>query len=150
MAWAPLAISNPVVRRRTDGKDLAAWKAQLDPQRKQLDEALSRIEPGKLVAADRDAVASMRKSMTELDADETTAGVQARTCAEAQRRDLDYSSLRAALVSCYVEHGNRLQYDGGTIDRGTALQLLHVVEDSAQPQGDLRRLRAALDGAQWP
>jgi hypothetical protein len=113
------------------GMDLATWKAQLDPQRKQLDEALSRIEPGKLVAADRDAIAAIHKSMTELEADETTAGVQARTCAEAQRRDLDYSSLRAALVSCYVEHGNRLQYDGGTIDRGTALQLLHVVEDSA-------------------
>jgi len=113
------------------GMDLATWKAQLDPQRKQLDEALSRIESGKLVAADRDAIASMRKSMTELEADETTAGVQARTCAEAQRRDLDYSSLRAALVSCYVEHGNRLHYDGGTIDRGTALQLLHVVEDRA-------------------
>jgi len=113
------------------GKDLAAWKAQLDPQRKQLDEALSRIEPGKLGAADRDAVAAMRKSVTELETDDTTAGVLARTCADAQRRDLDYSSLRAALVSCYVEHGNRLQLDGGTIDRGTALQLLHVVDDRA-------------------
>jgi hypothetical protein len=113
------------------GKDLAAWKARLDPQRKQLDEALSLIEPGKLVAADRDAIASLRKSVTALEADDTTAGVQARTCADAQRRDLDYSSLRAALVSCYVEHGNRLQYAGGTIDRGTALQLLHVVDDRA-------------------
>ncbi|MDH5271540.1 MAG: M3 family metallopeptidase [Gammaproteobacteria bacterium] len=113
------------------GKELAAWKAQLDPQRKQLDEALARIESGKLGAADRDALAAMRKSVTELETDDTTAGVQARTCADAQRRDLDYSSLRAALVSCYVEHGNRLQHDGGTIDRGTALQLLHVVDDRA-------------------
>jgi hypothetical protein len=113
------------------GKDLAASKTRLDTQRKQLDEALSRLEPGKLGTADRDAVASMRKSVTELAADDTTAGVQARTCADAQRHDLDYSSLRAALVSCYVEHGNRLQYDGGTIDRGTALQLLHVVDDRA-------------------
>jgi hypothetical protein len=71
----------------------------------------------------------MRRSVTALEADNTTAGVQARTCADAQRHDLDYSSQRAALVSCYVEHGNRLQYDGGTIDRGTALQLLHVVDD---------------------
>ncbi|MCX7053736.1 MAG: hypothetical protein NTU56_05935 [Proteobacteria bacterium] len=114
------------------GKDLAAWKARLDRQRRQLDEALSRIEPGRLAAADRDAVASMRQSITALDTDETTAGVQVRTCADAQRRDLDYSSLRAALVSCYVEHGNRLHYDGGTIDRGTALQLLHVVDDRAE------------------
>jgi len=113
------------------GKDLAAWKARLDTQRQQLDEALFRLEPGKLGTADQDAVASMRKSVTELDTDDTTAGIHARTCADAQRHDLDYSSLRAALVSCYVEHGNRLQYDGGTIDRGTALQLLHVVDDRA-------------------
>ena len=113
------------------GKDLAAWKARLDRQRKQFDGALTQIEPGKLDAAERDAVASMRKSVADLEADDTTAGVQARTCADAQRRDLDYSSLRAALVSCYIEHGNHLQYDGGTIDRGTALQLLHVVDDRA-------------------
>ena len=113
------------------GKDLAAWKARRDRQRKQFDGALAQVEPGKLDAAERDAVASMRKSVADLEADDTTAGVQARTCADAQRRDLDYSSLRAALVSCYIEHGNHLQYDGGTIDRGTALQLLHVVDDRA-------------------
>ena len=114
------------------GKGLAAWKSLLDTQRKHLDGTLLRIEPGRLDAADRDAVAAMRRSLANLAADDNTAGVQARTCADAQRRDLDYASLRAALVSCYVEHGNRLQYDGGTIDRGTALQLLHVVDDRAQ------------------
>ncbi len=114
------------------GRDLAAWHTRLDAQRKQLDRALALIKPGKLTVADRDAVAAMRRSMAEHEADDTTAGVQARTCADAQRRDLDYSSLREALVSCYVEHGNHLQYDGGTIDRGTALQLLHVVDDPAK------------------
>ncbi len=113
-------------------QDLAAWQARLDARRRQFDQALSHIEPGKVAAADRDAVAAMHKSVTDLAADDTTAGTQVRTCADAQRRDLDYASLRAALVSCYVEHGNHLQYDGGTIDRGTALQLLHVVEDPAK------------------
>ncbi len=114
------------------GQDLAAWQARLDARRKQFDEALARIEAGKLTTADRDAVAAMRKSLADLEADDTTAGTPVRTCADAQRRDLDYSSLRAALVSCYVEHGNQLRYDGGTIDRGTALQLLHVVDDAAK------------------
>jgi len=114
------------------GSGLTAWKARLETQRNHLDKTLSQIEPGKLDAADREAVAAMRKSLADLEADDTTAGVPARTCADARRRDLDYSSLRAALVSCYGEHGNRLQYDGGTIDRGTALQLLHVVDDPAQ------------------
>jgi hypothetical protein len=114
------------------GRDLAAWTTRLDAQRKQFDAAMSLVAHGTLDSADRDAIAAMRRSVTDLAADDTTAGVQARTCADAQRRDLDYASLRAALVSCYVEHGNRLHYDGGTIDRGTALQLLHVVDDSAK------------------
>ena len=114
------------------GKGLAAWKARLETRRNHLDRTLSRIEPDKLDTADLDAVAAMRRTLVNLAADDTTAGIQSRTCADAQRRDLDYASLRAALVSCYVEHGNRLQYDGGTIDRSTALQLLHVVDDRAQ------------------
>ena len=118
--------------RSFSGKGLAAWKARLETRRNHLDRTLSRIEPDKLDTADRDAVAAMRRTLADLAADDTTAGVQTRTCADAQRRDLDYASLRAALVSCYVEHGNRLQYDGGTIDRSTALQLLHVVDDRAQ------------------
>ncbi len=117
------------------GKDLAAWTTRLDAQRRQLDEALSHIGTDTPDAADRDAIAAIRRSLAEHEADDTTAGVQSRTCADAQRRDLDYASLRSALVSCYVEHGNRLQYDGGTIDRGTALQLLHVVDDRARRKG---------------
>ena len=53
-------------------------------------------------------------------------------CQDAQRRDLDFASLRAALVSCFIEHGNQLRFEGGTIDRGTALQLLHVVNEPAR------------------
>ncbi len=54
------------------------------------------------------------------------------TCADAQRRDADYAMMRDALVDCFVEHGNRLRFDGREIDRGTALALLHTVDDPAQ------------------
>jgi hypothetical protein len=74
----------------------------------------------------------MRKTLGELAADETTAGTRAYTCADAQGRELDYGALRAALVGCFVEHGNRMAYAGGTIDRGTALQLLHVTDSAVQ------------------
>jgi hypothetical protein len=109
-------------------RDLTAWSSQRESRREALDAALARLAPDRLTTADRDAVAAMRRTLVELAADDTTS----QTCADAQRRDLDYPSLRAALVSCYVEHGNQLRYDGGTIDRGTALQLLHVTEDPAR------------------
>ena len=77
----------------------------------------------------------MRKSLEALAADETTAGVREQTCKDAERRDADFGALRAALVSCYVEFGNRLQFEGGMVDRGSALQLLHV---SPSPRGARR------------
>ena len=74
----------------------------------------------------------MRRSLEALAADETTAGVREQTCKDAARRDADFGALRAALVSCYVEFGNRLQFEGGVVDRGSALQLLHVIPEPAR------------------
>ena len=51
-------------------------------------------------------------------------------------------------MSCYVEFGNRLQFEGGVVDRGSALQLLHVIPEPRQAQGAVRCVRAAVDGAQ--
>jgi hypothetical protein len=58
--------------------------------------------------------------------------VREQACKDTGRRDADYGALRAALVSCYAEFGNQLQFEGGVVDRGTALQLLHVVEEPAR------------------
>ena len=72
-------------------------------------------------------------------------------CQDAQRkRPRPTTRMRAALVSCFVEYGNQLQFEGATIDRGTALQLLHVVGRTRAAQGAVRRVRPALDGAQRP
>lgn len=113
-----------------DGKDLAGWQKLVQARRAPLVEALERASAADLPPADRAAVAAMRRTLGEFTGDETTAGARAFTCADAQRRDLDYSSLRAALVGCYLELGNRMAHAGGTIDRGTALQLLHVTDDA--------------------
>jgi hypothetical protein len=114
------------------GKDLAAWQQALDERRQLLNGALARIQAGRLAPGDQQAVASMRKSVAAHDAEGTTPGGRTPGCQDAQDRSLEYAALRDALVSCFVEHGNQLKFDGGTIDRGTALQLLHVVDDAAQ------------------
>jgi hypothetical protein len=95
----------------------------------------------------------MQRTLDSIDSDDTTAGVREQSCQDAQRRDLGYGAMRAALVSCYSEFGNRLQYDGGTIDRGTALQLLHVVDDPAHRKAIFDAflpLWAALNGRNEP
>jgi hypothetical protein len=134
-------------------RDLAAWKALQESRRRHLDAALARIQPARLSATDRDAVAAMRRTLADQEADDTTVGSRSSTCADAQRRDLDYAALRAALVSCFVEYGNQLRFEGGTIDRGTALQLLHVTDDPARRRAlfdSFLPLWTALNGRNEP
>ncbi len=114
---------------RFEGQDLAAWKKAAAGRRKTLEADLVALQRAKLPAGDAQAVAAMRKTLAEQESDATTAGAREQQCNDAQRRDLDYDAMRAALVSCWVEIGNKLQFEGGTIDRSTALQLLHVVDE---------------------
>ena len=74
----------------------------------------------------------MRRSLEAWLQTKRPAGVREQTCKDAERRDTDYGALRAALVSCYAEYGDRLQFEGGVVDRGSALQLLHVIEEPAR------------------
>lgn len=115
------------------GQGLAAWRAQLDARQATLRADLEGADrDARLDAADRSALAAMRKTLADLAADTSTSGARNYACADAQRRDLDGAALRAALVSCFIEFGNRMSYAGRTIDRGTALQRLHVEEDPRQ------------------
>ncbi len=114
------------------GRDLPDWRRISTERRQSLDDDLAAVSSARVGSAGTEALAAMRRTLDSMAADDTTAGVREYACKDASRRDLDYAGLRAALVSCYTELGNRLQYDGGTIDRGTALQLLHVVDDPAK------------------
>jgi hypothetical protein len=117
---------------RFEGRDLAAWQRHAKERRGALDKDLAEVTTKGLVADDAHAVAAMRRSLEALAADETTAGVREQACRDAERRDAEYGALRAALVSCYAEYGDRLQFEGGVVDRGSALQLLHVIEEPAR------------------
>ena len=117
---------------RFEGRDLAAWQRLAQERRDALGKGLAEVAASRLAAEDARAVEAMRRSLEALAADETTAGVREQTCKDAERRDADFGALRAALVSCYVEFGNRLQFEGGVVDRGSALQLLHVIPEPAR------------------
>ncbi len=138
---------------RYQGEDLAAWQRAAQSRRKALDAGLDSLLAASLGPQDEAAVAAMRRTLQSMAADDSTAGVRGQTCEDAGRRDLDYGAIRAALVRCYAEYGNRLPYAGGTIDRGTALQLLHVVDDPAARKAifdSFRPLWSALNGANEP
>jgi hypothetical protein len=136
--------------RRYRDRDLADWRTVQAATRRGLEAAMQALGPGQTTTDDdRRAVEAMRRTLSALDSDDSTDGARPRECRDAGRRELGYDDLRAALVSCYVEHGNHLRHGAGEIDRGTALQLLHVVDDPAQRKAifdAFRPLWSALNG----
>jgi hypothetical protein len=88
------------------------------------------LDQVELPPAERAAVEAMRRSLANLeDEGSSDAAIDGPTCKDAAHRDLDYAALRDALVSCYREIGNRLRFGEVTVDRGSALQLLHEIEE---------------------
>ncbi|HEX9206857.1 MAG TPA: hypothetical protein VF851_01385 [Steroidobacteraceae bacterium] len=131
-AGGAIALIESGMTDRFAGRDLAAWQQLLRDRRQRLDASLARVAPDGLTVDDARAVRALRKSLEAVDPGDAGAGAAGPSCRDAQRRDLGLDPLRAALVSCFVEYGNRLRFEDATIDRGTALQLLHVVDEPAR------------------
>ncbi|MFO1394325.1 MAG: hypothetical protein U1F09_11245 [Steroidobacteraceae bacterium] len=110
-----------------EGRDGAAWDKLARERRDLLDARLDAAGRLALGPADARALAAMRRTLAAL-ASEAPGGQEGDepACAEAAGADIGYARLRAALVACFVQYGNAMSYEGRTIDRGTALQLLHV------------------------
>jgi hypothetical protein len=113
------------------GKDRAAWQRFYGEQSARLAKDLERLPAAGLSGADTRAIAAMRRQMQAF----TGGGAlfsPAAKCRDASRRDLAYPDLKAALVACFVEIGNNLSFEGGRINRVSALDLLHETADSAR------------------
>ena len=111
------------------GKDRAAWEQLYTTRRAKLAKELERLPTAGLSAGDTRAVAAMRKQMKAF----TGGGAlfsPAAKCQDASRKDVAYAQLKAALVSCFVEIGNSLSFEGGKINRVSALDLLHETADA--------------------
>ena len=137
------------------GRGRAAWEARRRDRRQALRARLSDLEQASLPQDDAAAVAAMRRSL-EAYADEDPHQADpndAPRCRDAGRGDLDYAALRATLVGCYTEIGNQLRFEGGTVDRGSALALLHDLEEPARRKtlfDAFRPLWTALNGRNEP
>lgn len=143
---------------QVSGGDLAAWRRKAAESQAALVAALGRAASGSLSKDDALAVAAMRRTLEGYGPDSfgaatTSSGEEKLGCRDAQRRDIDYAGIRAALVRCYVEYGNQLKFEGGTVDRGTALQLLHIIDEPARRKAlfdAFRPMWQGLNGSNEP
>jgi len=110
------------------GKNRAAWQRFYTEKRAKLAKELEGLPTAGLSDGDTRAIAAMRKQMKTF----TGGGAlfsPAAKCQDAARKDIPYPQLKAALVACFVEIGNSLSFEGGKINRVSALDLLHETSD---------------------
>src|ERR1700741_2997863 len=115
------------------GKDRTAWEQFYSEQYATLTQELARLPTSGLSGGDTRAVAAMRRQMQAFTGGGTLSRPAA-TCRDAARTDLAYADLKAALVACFVEIGNNLSFEGGKINRVSALDLLHETSDPGRRQ----------------
>ena len=80
------------------------------------------------------ALTAIRKGRTDNEPDVPLADAEhpALRCADAARRDGDAAALQVALYECFEEIGNRIDFEGRSIVRTTALQQLQQLADRDQ------------------
>jgi hypothetical protein len=116
---------------RYQGRDRAAWEQFYSEKRARLTRQLETLPTSGLSRRDAGAIAAMRKQLQAFTGGGAPASPAAK-CRDATRADLAYPDLKAALVACFVEIGNNLSFEGGRINRVSALDLLHETSDSGR------------------
>jgi len=114
---------------RYRGKNRAAWLEIYQKKRKDLSKGLSQVPTHGLSANDAKAVSVMRTQLQSFHEDVSAPFSPHGTCKDAQRRDLDYASMRAALTVCIVENDSKMKFEGQSINRQAALDLLHEIAE---------------------
>jgi hypothetical protein len=113
------------------GKDRAAWDQFYRKNRIKLEKALETLPGSGLSVEDARAVGAMRKQMKAFRGGGALFS-PASKCKDATRKDIEYRALKSALVSCFVEIGNSLSFEGGNINRVSALDLLHEITEASR------------------
>src|SRR5215831_84672 len=123
-----LAAINSGLLSTYQGKDRATWQQFYRNKRAKLAKELEKLPNSGLSGADTRAIAAMRKQMKAF----TGGGAlfsPAAKCQDSTRKDIAYPALKSSLVACFVEIGNSLSFEGGKINRVSALDLLHETSD---------------------
>jgi hypothetical protein len=111
------------------GQDRAAWERLYREKRREFSERLSKLPSRGLSENDAAAIAAMRKQFAALSETISAPSTRQGKCQDAHRKDQDYASLRTALLDCFSENANNVSFEGGKINRQSALDLLHEIEE---------------------
>ena len=114
-----------------DGRDLSSWQARLATLTAKTTREFAVARRESLDGEDARALARMRANLAEPpDAPvTTTAQLSAAKCDRAADPRLGRVALSAALYGCFERFGDHVSFQGRTIARATALELLQRLDD---------------------
>jgi len=136
----------------TDGTSLAELQRRYAAIRTPLSTALAHIDSARLAPEDQHALGAMRASLAgglASDADDTESGDAAARAAPdcnydataIAHGDSAYERLERRMYACYTRAVQRVQFEGKTLDRLTAIGMLAQMDDREQRH----RLFASID-----
>ena len=111
------------------GRDRAAWVQVYREKRKEFSARLAKLPGHDLSASDTEAIAAMRAQFATFSETISAPFSPDGKCQNASRKDQDYASLRTALLVCFAESANNVNFEGGKINRQSVLDLLHEIEE---------------------
>jgi hypothetical protein len=117
-----------------EGAKVDTWTERQLARHQALLAHIKTLEPAKLPPSEKAALAAIHITLADFgDPSPAVANnPDDPDCARRHDRTLDYEGLSAALAACYREIGNTLSFEGGTIDRGSALGLWSDLDDPAR------------------
>lgn len=126
-ASGAISLIESGLRDRYAGKTRDEWVRLQQQARDNLKAGLKHLAGRKLTPADSRAVDIMRESMA--DADESGSLAPSGTCADAQRKDIEYAAMREALYACFGALSNSLDFEGAKVTRIGAFDLLTRMDE---------------------
>ena len=146
-----LIDSDPQRYPQFEGKSRAEWQQLYGVRRAQLSAALGEHRAG-LSRADRRAMNVMRAAVRDSSATPDSLAPTGR-CADARRAGQPERVLQQSLYACFSELANSLQFEGATVTRVAAFELLTQLRESGRRKAlflAFEPLWQAINGADEP
>lgn len=126
-AAGAISLIESGLRDTYENKTLGEWVRLQQRAREDLKRGLADFAGRKPSPPDGRAIEIMRSSMA--DADESGSLAPSAKCEDAQRKDIEYAAMRAALYACFGALSNSLDFEGAKVTRIGAFDLLTRMDE---------------------
>ncbi|HEY6641974.1 hypothetical protein [Povalibacter sp.] len=128
-AYGAISLIDSGTQATYAGHDRTHWLRIYTEQRATVATELAEVTSQTLSADDSRALHVMKDALASL-SDSPDSPAPAAKCVDAQSKEATAAALRQSLYGCFAEHANSLQFEGQTVTRVGAFDLLTRMQDT--------------------